>query len=48
MVAGAGTAIVWTILKMPLGIHAFIAGTVVALGVILISTVFSPGRDSYA
>ncbi len=36
MVAGAATALVWTWLGKPLGIHGFIAGVVVALVVIVL------------
>jgi SSS family solute:Na+ symporter len=42
MVVGAGTAIVWSALKNPLGLHGFIAGTAAALVTILIGTLAAP------
>jgi Na+/pantothenate symporter len=42
MIAGAGTAVVWQALKNPLGLHGFIAGIIVALVVIVVSTLLRP------
>ncbi len=36
MVAGASTALLWTALENPFGVHGFIAGTAVGLGVIVL------------
>jgi Na+/pantothenate symporter len=44
MVVGAGTAIVWTVVGRPLGLHGFIAGTAVALVIILVGTIAAPVR----
>jgi SSS family transporter len=38
MVAGAATALVWMVLRNPMGIHGFIAGTVVGLVVIVLAS----------
>ena len=46
MVVGAGTAIGWSALGSPLGLHGFIAGTIAALATILIGTIAAPARDS--
>lgn len=44
MVAGAGTAIVWTRLGNPLGLHGFIAGSSIALIIIVAGSLLSrPG-----
>jgi Na+/pantothenate symporter len=42
MVVGAGTAIVWLLLKNPFGIHGFIAGVAAAFIVILVGTILGP------
>jgi hypothetical protein len=42
MIAGSLTAIIWTWLGKPLGIHGFIAGSVVSLVTIVI---FSLGKS---
>jgi SSS family transporter len=45
MVAGAGTAVVWTQLGNPFGLHGFIAGTSVALIIIILGSLFTgPGE----
>ncbi len=44
MVIGAGTAMVWTVLGKPLGLHGFIAGTTAGLVTILIGTAVFPRR----
>jgi SSS family transporter len=44
MIAGAGTAIVWSALKNPFGLHSFIAGIVASLMVILATTLIAPAR----
>jgi Na+/pantothenate symporter len=46
MVVGAGTAIVWLLLKNPFGVHGFIAGVGAALIVILFGTLFGPAKTS--
>jgi SSS family transporter len=38
MIAGAGTAIVWSALGNPLGLHGFIAGLAIALVIIVVAT----------
>ncbi len=51
MVAGAGTAVGWTRLGNPLGLHGFIAGTSIALVIIVVGSLLAPaggrgnGRD---
>lgn len=42
MLVGAGTALVWMLLKNPFGIHGFIAGVAAALAVIIIGTLMRP------
>jgi SSS family solute:Na+ symporter len=44
MVIGAGTAIAWTVVGKPFGLHGFIAGTAAALITILAGTLAAPGR----
>jgi SSS family solute:Na+ symporter len=44
MVIGSGTAIVWTALGKPLGLHGFVAGTAAALVTILAGTLAAPAR----
>jgi SSS family transporter len=46
MIAGAGTAVLWQVLRNPFGLHGFIAGIIVALAVIVISTLVRPARGS--
>jgi len=41
MIVGAGTAIVWTRLGNPLGLHGFIAGTSIALLIIVIGSLLA-------
>ncbi|MGD9402609.1 MAG: sodium/proline symporter [bacterium] len=41
MVAGAGTALIWTRLGNPLGLHGFIAGTSIALVIIVAGSLLS-------
>jgi hypothetical protein len=44
MVIGAGTALIWLMLKNPFGIHGFIAGIAAAFVVILVGTLLSPAK----
>jgi SSS family solute:Na+ symporter len=44
MIAGAGTAVVWQVLKNPFGLHGFIAGIITALVVIVVSTLVRPAK----
>ncbi|MFC1799518.1 sodium/proline symporter [Candidatus Eisenbacteria bacterium] len=46
MVIGAGTALVWLLLKNPFGIHGFIAGVAAALIVILLGTLLRPAKST--
>ncbi len=46
MVVGTGTALVWLLLKNPLGIHGFIAGVAAALLVILFGTLLRPAKSA--
>jgi Na+/pantothenate symporter len=46
MVIGAGTAIAWTALGKPFGLHGFIAGTTAALATILIGTIAAPAGNN--
>jgi Na+/pantothenate symporter len=39
MITGAGTAIAWTVLDNPFGLHGFIAGTIAALVTIVVSKI---------
>jgi Na+/pantothenate symporter len=44
MVIGAGTAITWSALGNPLGLHGFIAGTAAALVTIVVGTLIAPSK----
>jgi SSS family transporter len=44
MITGAGTAIAWTRLGNPLGLHGFIAGTSIALTIIVIGSLIARPR----
>jgi SSS family solute:Na+ symporter len=46
MIAGAGTAIVWSALRNPFGVHGFISGIVAAFAVIVAWTVIAPRKLS--
>lgn len=46
MVVGAGTAIAWSALKNPFGLHGFITGICAALFTILVGTLVRPGSST--